>query len=105
MANKVRVRRSDRKRLKALQETEIVQEQTDDETPNYEQTLKTILPEPEDDTIISLPEKDMVWVDGTGEMRKRLKELAGENVSIHQVVNHYIEQFEEENDLDLDIDA
>lgn len=102
MATKrIRVRRRDRKRLKILASIPEVQEACETEDPTYEDLLREVLPEADEDTVIERPEEDMVWVSNIDEGYDKAHELAGENISAHHVINEYLDEFVEEHDIDL----
>lgn len=96
--NRLRLYRPDRIALKDLKEVDIVRERADTDNPTYDDVLGVIVPE---DAIIERPEEDMVWVTVSKEIHTRINSAAGENVPVNEVINHYIERFAENHDIEL----
>lgn len=94
--SRIRVRREDRWRLKQLKDHPEMIEKAG-ENPSYDDMLEVILPEPTEDNIVARPEEDMVPL-SVSRMHEKTKELAGENVSAHEVIRYYIDDFIETDD-------
>lgn len=101
MKKKKRVRESDRERLKDLKEHDAVVEAYDDKDAddlNYDDVLEVVLPEPSEETIMERPEDEMVFINLHEDrgIFDRINQLAGENVSSHEVIHQYVNEFEED---------
>lgn len=94
-SDRIRVRRRDRERLKALKRVEAIREQVGSEEPTYEEILQLVLPVPDDDTILERPEEDMVFVN-LKDAYEKTHSLAGDNVPAHKVVSEYLDEFTDE---------
>lgn len=97
-STKVRVKGGDRQLLKELQEMESVKEMAVNQgliddmgcPMSYEKVL--LLAIPEDAEPLERPEEDMCWLNA-GNAKGQITELAGENISNHEVVTRFARQF------------
>jgi hypothetical protein len=103
----IRIRGVDYNRLRKLRQSEEVREMArrqgligDNDDLTNEVVLKLALPD--DAEPFERPEEEMVWTDA-GEAKPEIKRLAGENVSIHEVVNETMESFLDEHDITITI--
>lgn len=96
---RIRVREVDRKRLQQLKTHPVVKRQIDGQI-TYEKILDLIYPEKvTEEHVLERPEEEMVWV-VLKSAHETTMDLAGENMSAHHVLNHYIDQFVEEEGID-----
>lgn len=99
-STRVRVRGDDRQLLKDLKEMESVREEAVEEgliedresTVTYETLLFLAIP----DDANPVSRDDMRWLNARG-AKSRIKELAGENVSNHEVVTKFVREFAEQH--------
>lgn len=109
MTKKLRVRQEERKLLKKLQHVDEVREEALDrglidewsQDMSYRMVLKIIIPD--DAEVIERPEEDMAWITAH-DMKDEVLDLAGENISAHHVVRLFVEEYIEENDLEIEVD-
>lgn len=103
--SKLRVRGEDSERLQSLKDSEKVEQMAleaglieEGEKISYEHILSLAIPE--DAEVIS--RSDMTWIRvGDEDVHEEVMELAGENVSAHEVVHRFTEQFIERHEIQV----
>lgn len=106
MSGNIRFREDDCQTLRRLkvnpevQEIAVSQDIIDDpsESITWEEIFKLIIPDEQDP--ITRPEDEMSWRNA-GESKDDILELAGENVSIHEVITVLVNQFIETHDIEV----
>lgn len=102
----IRVREADRALLKRFKETKSVREQAVEEgvldhmdaQMSYKDVLKLMIPD-DAETMERSEEDEMGWITAGEDNKETILELAGENVSVHEVINHFAEQFAEQHNI------
>lgn len=104
MSSPIRIKPADAKALKRLKQSDEAKEAAVEEGIidsvesglTWEEVFLLIIPE--DAEIMAISEDGMSWQDA-GEAQERIASLAGENVSIHEVVTKYTNEALEEYEI------